>query len=95
MKGAAILGIHSLPRIFAAYVPGNLAFRPNPGEILRVSHGICLCLEAMLLRRIIMIPTRTTMRTPATMRIVFGSIEALSLFKSMRRRCPYDFRRIL
>src|SRR6266566_8493550 len=95
MRGAAILGMHALLRIFAATVPGILAFRPNPGEVLRVSHGMRLRLEAMLLRRIILILTSTTKMTPATMRTVVGSIEALSLFKCVRRRCHYGFRRIL
>ncbi len=95
MKGAAILRKHALLRIFAAAVPGILAFRPNPGAIPHVSHGMRLRLAAMFLRRMIMILTSTTKITPATMRIVFGSIEALSLSKCVRRRCCYGFRRIL
>src|SRR5258708_34198335 len=95
MKGAAILRKHALLRIFAAAVPGILAFRPNPGAIPHVSHGMRLRLAAMFLRRMIMILTSTTKITPATMRIVFGSIEALSLTKCVRRRCRYGFRRIL
>jgi len=48
-------------------------------EFLAVSHGPGLRLEAILLRRATMIITTTTNRTPAMMRMVVGSIEALSL----------------
>ncbi len=95
MKGAAVLGKHAILRIFAASGPGILAFRPNPGEIPRVTQGTRLRLEAMLLRRIIMILISTTKTTPATMRTVVGSIGTLSIFKCMRRGCRSGFRRIL
>src|SRR5690348_12717237 len=48
-------------------------------EFLPVSHGPGLRLEAILLRRATMIIMITTNRTPAMIRIVVGSIEALSL----------------
>ena len=54
-------------------------------EFLPVSHGPGLRLEAILLRRATMIITTTTNRTPAMIRMVVGSIDALSL-KYMRHR---------
>src|SRR6267154_304601 len=57
-------------------------------EFLPVSHGPGLRLEAIFLRRATMIITITTNRTPAMMRIVVGSIEALSL-RYMRHRFRY------
>ncbi len=48
-------------------------------EMLLVPHGMGLRFEAIFLRRATMINTITTNRTPATMRIVVGSMKALSL----------------
>ncbi len=55
----------------------------NRIEIVAVFHGTGLRFEAIFLRRATMINMITTNRTPAMMRIVVGSIEALSL-KYMR-----------
>src|SRR6266478_6006871 len=63
-------------------------------EFLPVPHGPGLRLEAIFLRRATMIITITTNRTPAMMRIVVGSIEALSL-KYMRHEFRYGLCRIL
>lgn len=62
--------------------------------ILLVFQGPGFRLEAIFLRRATMRITITTNTIPAIMRIVVGSIEALSL-RFMRQRFRYSLRRIL
>jgi len=80
-------------RVVTRFIKSRLLFDSRI-EFLPVSHGPGLRLEAILLRRATMIIMITTNRTPAMMRIVVGSIEALSL-KYMRHGFRYGLCRIL